>query len=605
ERIGEKIARKRTRPAIIDVKLTPGGIRDIEFLVQCLQRLHGARESSVRHRGTLLAIRRLEEHHLLSATEAERLAGAYQFLRRAEHALQFEDDRQTHALPTNPLELQFVANRILRSEDNTTAADQSALLLRELNQHLEDVQTVYERIVHAQRPLYYSYSAVAPEHEETSIPPFRAQPQAASGASLADFIEALPECGAERKLMAANSKLRSWVTQIFESAPLLAAQLKRQPELLLSLQAAIADPGRRYAFEGLAPPLNDVAGLQNLFRSEMFRIQCAGVCLPEPIFRTLDQTSALAEFVIARAYRVALDMSLTYARNHATPEKPFEEPQSEIMVVALGRLGMREFDVRSDADLLFIIPDEESRRHRFWTRVVERLLDVLSTYDGDGPTLSIDTRLRPNGREGMLVQTESKYVDYFSGKAEAWEGIAYMKARAVAGDTDRATRFLAELQQVDWRRYGQSGRSKHDLRQMRLRLQKEQGASAPLKAEYGGYYDADFILMFLRLRGAGMFFKSLNTPERIDVVEKMGHLERADAEFLLAASTHFRALDHAIRLVTGHAEGKLPAIPEQRETIASLLGRWTAKPAEAETLEADLLALQGKMHRLFERVFAE
>ncbi len=276
-----------------------------------------------------------------------------------------------------------------------------------------------------------------------------------------------------------------------------------------------------------------------------------------------------------------------------------------MMVVALGRLGMREFDIRSDADLLFIIPDDEAKRHRFWIRVVERLLDVLSSYSGAGPTLSIDTRLRPNGREGMLVQTESKYVEYFSAKAEAWEGIAYMKARAVAGDTDRATKFLVELQQVDWRRYGQSGRSRQELRQMRIRLEKEQGTIAPLKAEQGGYYDADFILMYLRLRGAGMFFKSLNTPERIDVVEKMGHLERVDAEFLLEAATHFRALDHAIRLVTGHAEGKLPASKEQRETIAALVSRWTGTRAKAETLETDLQALQDKMHRLFERVFAE
>ena len=84
----------------------------------------------------------------------------------------------------------------------------------------------------------------------------------------------------------------------------------------------------------------------------------------------------------------------------------------------------------------------------------------------------------------MLVQTESTYVDYFASKAEAWEGIAYMKARGVAGDTDRATAFLTELQQVDWRRWGQSGRSRQDLRQMRLRLQREQ--SAAVAAESGG-----------------------------------------------------------------------------------------------------------------------
>jgi glutamate-ammonia-ligase adenylyltransferase len=335
----------------------------------------------------------------------------------------------------------------------------------------------------------------------------------------------------------------------------------------------------------------------------MFRIQTISICLPEPVFQTLDQTSAAAEFVIARAYRIALEQALAHARKHATAAKPFAEPEAEMMVVALGRLGMREFDIWSDADLLFIIPETEAPRQQFWTRVVERLLEILSAYAEGGPVLSIDTRLRPNGREGLLVQPESAYVDYFSRRAEAWEGIAYMKARAVAGDTERATEFLTELQQVDWRRYGQGGRSKIALREMRQRLEKEQGSHAPLKAAQGSYYDADFILMYLRLRGAGMFFKSLNTPERIDILEKMGHLERADAEFLLEATTHFRALDHALRLVAGHAEGKIPAASEQRRKIAELMNRWTAPLSTPENLESRLAELQARMHRLFENVF--
>ena len=202
-----------------------------------------------------------------------------------------------------------------------------------------------------------------------------------------------------------------------------------------------------------------------------------------------------------------------------------------------------------------------------------------------------------------MVQTESKYVEYFANRAEAWEGIAYMKARAVAGETDRATKFLTELQQVDWRRYGQGGRSKHSLLQMRQRLEREQAGKAPLKAAQGGYYDADFILMYLRLKGAGMFFKSLNTPERIDVVEKMGHLERADAEFLLEAATHFRALDHALRLVVGHAEGRIPSSLEEQQMVAELMKRWTVHRSQADALQSDLVSLQNRMHRLFETIF--
>src|SRR5256714_12753361 len=100
---------------------------------------------------------------------------------------------------------------------------------------------------------------------------------------------------------------------------------------------------------------------------------------------------------------------------------------------------------------------------------------------------------------------------------------------------------------------------------MRARLEKEQGSHNPLKAGIGGYYDIDFTLMYLRLKGAGIFFKVLNTPERIDVIEKMGPLEREDADFLRDAATFFRSLDHGQRVSTGHAAGNLPAGQAQHE----------------------------------------
>ncbi len=632
ERISEKLARKRLKKDGLDVKLARGGIRDIEFLVQCLQRLHGGREAWVRHGGTLLALSRLHDANLLASTEYSRLCEAYEFLRRLEHRLQFEDDRQTHTLPPHAADLERIARRMPGAPERASGAvSASAQLLQTLNQHLENVQGLYESIVHAQRPLYYTPSSEASSMTDVAAkasneptraglsdqlldgcrhvaPRFaerlRARGFYGSERALAGFLEKALQDPASLALLDEHPAVGDWAAQIFELSPYLSEQLMRHPELLKDLQRVAADPEHRPAFEAAAPPLNDTDGLRRFFKREMFRILAVSVCVPEAVFQTLDRTSSLAEFVIARAYRSAREQSIAHARAHSTPEKPFEEPQSEMMVIALGRLGMREFDLASDADVLFILPDSEAPRQRFWTRVTEHLIEILTAYTGDGPILSIDTRLRPNGREGMLVQTESKYVEYFSNKAEAWEGIAYMKARSVAGDAERATKFLTELQQVDWRRYGQGGRSKQDLRQMRLRLQREQGAVTPLKAAEGGYYDADFILMYLRLKGAGLFFKSLNTPERIDIVEKMGHLERADAEFLLQAATFFRALDHAARLVTGRAEEKLPTSLAEREMVAELVRRWTKEHPSAAMLETELDTLRSKMRRLFERIFA-
>jgi glutamate-ammonia-ligase adenylyltransferase len=198
------------------------------------------------------------------------------------------------------------------------------------------------------------------------------------------------------------------------------------------------------------------------------------------------------------------------------------------------------------------------------------------------------------------VQTERAFRDYFERTAEAWEGMAYMKAHAVAGDLEAATEFLNDLQEIDWRRYGQSGRSRGDLRKMRLRLEKELGGPNSLKAGLGGYYDIDFVLMYLRLKSAGIFFKQLNTPRRIDVVEKMGHLERADASFLREAGTFYRAVDHGLRLIHGHAEGSLPKSQLELETLAELVGRWREGSG---TLVEEWEVMRGKTREVFDRLF--
>lgn len=606
-RIAEKLASKRLNNEL-DVKVTRGGIRDIEFLVQCLQRLHGGRDATLRHGGTIRALSRLLEQDLISATEHSRLAGAYEFLRHLEHRLQFDEDRQIHTLPADPVELDQLATRMPPAYGLCSEPRPGVSLLRRLNHQLEEVQSIYSRIVHAQRQL--SYGPV-----EGSLPHSVESPASAEAEASGEALESVQNLAIER-FWSAVKETPEWLAvlhgqplvsgyalEILDTSPYLSEQLIRDVSLLAEIRDVAENPSRRAAFESLAFPLNDVSGLRRFFRREMFRIQTASICISEPVFQTLDRTSALAEFMIARAYRIALERSLAQARKEPASDESLSEPSNEMMVVALGRLGMREFDIGSDADLLFIIPDEETDRHTFWTRVAEQVIDILTAYTGEPPVLSIDTRLRPNGREGPLVQSESAYTDYFAHHSEAWEGISYMKARAVAGDMERATSFLPGLQQVDWRRWGQSGRSRQDLKQMRLRLEREQGIATPLKAGRGAYYDADFALMYLRLKGAGLFFKTLNTPERIDIVEKMGHLERSDAEFLLRATTLYRAVDHGIRIRSGRADGRLPQTAAELNALAELVNRWTGVTG-ARSLERQLEETRESMRQLFDRLFA-
>jgi glutamate-ammonia-ligase adenylyltransferase len=386
-------------------------------------------------------------------------------------------------------------------------------------------------------------------------------------------------------LLDRDSTLAGHVLDIFETSPYLSEQLVRTPDLLAEF-ALFRTPLNP------PPPDADPPALRRYFRREMFRLQAESICLARPVFDTLERASQLGEEILAAAYRIA-----------AGPDTP---PQ--MMVIALGRLGMREFDLGSDADLVFALPQaapnsSEDELPR-WSRIAERLIEILSAYTGDGMMFAVDSRLRPNGRAGALVQTEAAFREYFERRAEAWEGMAYMKARAVAGNLEAATVFLHDLQQIDWRRYGQSGRSRVELRRMRLRLEREQGVAQPLKAGSGGYYDIDFILMYLRLKSAGFFFKQLSTPQRIEVIEKMGHLDHADALFLRDAATFYRALDHGLRIIFGHAEADLPKSPLHLDMLTDVIGRWTPPHLHDQPLPDKVEQIRSRTRELFDRLFA-
>ena len=598
ERLNEKLtAKKRSRGnraseieiKPIDIKLDRGGIRDIEFLVQCLQRLHGGAEPWVRHGGTLLALSRLQDKGFLSGAEYGRLAAAYQFLRHLEHRLQFADDRQVHTLPRDLATQERIARRMPQGGGS------AEWLLRETREHVAQVMEIYDRVVHSEsvaaeatvaQPSGRQVSNVVRALEQRSPALFAAMEQAHlrhGFRAFEHFLERLASDDARLERLNSDPQLAARTLDLFEHSPYFAEEMIRTPEVLDEL-GCTPDPAS-------AP--HDAVDLRRWYRRQMLRIQSQsigpeGVSVPEPIFDTLAQTSELADTVIARAYEIAVREAAAGGADG-------------LRVIALGRLGMREFDLASDADLVFVLADSAAADMQRWTRVAERIIDLLTAYTGEGMLFAVDSRLRPNGGSGPLVQTESAVKEYFASKAEAWEGITYMKSRAIgstaAGDAARADEFLHQLQAIDWRRYGQGGRSRADLRQMRLKLEKEQGASHPLKAGRGGYYDIDFLLMYLRLKSAGMFFKVLNTPERIEVLENMGHLGRDEAGFLQSAARFYRALDHGLRVLSGHAEGKLPASEAQLELLGELLGRWTAIPL------SELGEIQTRTRSMFDQVF--
>jgi glutamate-ammonia-ligase adenylyltransferase len=640
ERIHEKL--RRRAPAGLDIKLTRGGIRDIEFLVQCLQRLYGGRDPWVRHGGTLFAMHRLRDKGYLGARDFARLQSAYHFLRTLEHRLQIAHDRQVHTLPQESEALEVLAAKMGLGRGAGASAD---ILLSETRRHLGEVAEIYDRLIHGHgppdsslpetQPMFQLEMARAEELSEMSMqaelrflekraPELAARVAAATlsrGRRL--FEHFLGKVISNPELLAAvepRPQLIDLAADLFEHSPYFAEALIRNPEEIHELLEVAAftpseqqaslfaiDPSLRrrdhpeleHLIRTRAPLTDKTAWLRRFYRRQMLRIQSESLC-GAPIFSTLEQTTELADWVVAAAYQVAIHEVL----RSDSPEAPLTAPSQHPMhVVALGRLGMREFDLGSDADLVFILPDPAQQETSFWTRVAERMIDVLTSYTGEGVIFSVDTRLRPLGREGELVQTESRYKQYFDKQAGAWEAITYMKSRCLAGDVERGTAFLNELQNVDWRRYGQSGTLAALLADMRRRLEREQGLEQPLKAGRGGYYDIDFVLMYLRLRGAGIFYRSLNTPERIEVIERMGLLNRENAEFLRSAAVFYRALDHGLRLSTGRSHGSLPTAPSQVEILTELVRRWTPASLHERPLDELLAEMRRRTRDTFDQIF--
>jgi glutamate-ammonia-ligase adenylyltransferase len=587
----------------------------------------------VRHGGTLLALFRLRDKGLLSETEYSRLAAAYQFLRTLEHRLQAAQDRQIHTLPDQPEALELLARRMPPAQlgGRVSAED----LMHHLQRHLEAVREIYERVIHANLPAHYGQQQAAAA-AQAPVPPVNGGPQAPPPATVTvepaasnlvrgslsqrapGLAAALARTPLQRGLrqfeyflesilphpewlrwLDQDPVLAGYVIDLFELSPYFAEQLNRKPELIEELRQVRIKPSEHTPYGQMPPLLADPAGLRRFYSRELLRIECESICLRHPIFPTLQRTSDLADCVIATAYNMAIEQVISVQGPRSRPY----QPKGQLMVVALGRLGLQEFDLGSDADLVFVLPDQDRDEIVFWTRVAERMVDLITSYTGEGVMFAVDTRLRPNGREGPLVQSEAAFKDYFAKTAQAWEGITYMKSRGVAGNAERCTAFLTELQDVDWRRYGQGGRSKEKLRQMRQRLESELGENNPLKAGRGGYFDIDFALMYLRLKSAGIFFPVLNTPARIDVIEKMGHLDRPDAAFLMDAATFYRAVDHGMRLTSGHAEGRLPGAQAQLEMLTDLVGRWTPDHLHDQPLPLELTQIQERTREYFDRLF--
>ena len=626
--------RAKDRRTTINVKLDTGGIRDIEFLVQCLQRLYGGGDPFLRSGGTLFALTKLHEKGYISTPDHGRLSVAYLHLRTVEHRLQLQANQQTHTLPSQSGALRHLALQMYGSE----SGEQTARLIDEIQEHFNAVSAVYDRVIQSRHPQAVAGASaiqIASSAADSALEEVRH-----GGRDTADAVSRTPLALPDQL----SSRLGGWsakinlrrgerafehflnsavaqpdvidclqrhprvidcLTDLMAHSPHFAAYVARLPEDVVELVgAAEVGTAEKYQSRTVHPYIEELlnttasadeaaAGIRRFYRRQMLSIEARSVFRREPIFSTLLRSSDLAEWVIRAAYAIAI-------RDTAGDDHSGEGMQ----IVALGRLGMREFDLGSDADIVFIVPDGESSRLAHWARIANRIIDIVGRYTSDGKMFSMDPRLRPMGRDGELVQTEGHYLSYFAQKAEAWEALTYMKAKTIAGDVVEGKRFLTDLQRVAWHRFGLSDELSPLLVKMRMRLQKNQGEKQPIKSGAGGYYDIDFILMYLRLRDAGTFFESLNTLERISIIHSTGLLDDADRDALLRAATFFRALDHAIRVATG-SSSSAPSVEQwERDVFSALLGRWSPIRPDGRPLTELLDEVRESTRAIFDRIFA-
>jgi glutamate-ammonia-ligase adenylyltransferase len=582
-----------------DVKLSRGGIREIEFTVQLLQVVRGGQFPELRTRPTLDALQRLTRAGLMPTATAQALTDAYVFLRKVEHRIQYLDDQQTHLLPTRDDDLQWLAH--------TMEFDGVCPFLRTLDAHREVVAHEFDTLL----------GKPAGECRGKGCPGNSGHPP---GQDLADLLVTLPQAFAERvaawsthpRVLALRDDARLRLTRLIQRTgawleegrvtevaalrmadwmePLMRresylALLQERPgvhERLLRLLGAarwparylLAHPGvidelasqqiwsERFDAEQFERELNDrLAALQstreddeesllNLLRrahhAEVFRTLARDVEGVLTVEQVADDLSALADSVL----RVTLQWCWQRLRQRHRDEPAFA-------IIGYGKLGGKELGYGSDLDIVFVYDDEHPDAPEIYAALVRKMINWLTVRTGEGDLYEIDTALRPNGSAGLLVTRFEAYAGYQQGRgsntAWTWEHQAITRARFVLGTPVLADRFdQVRLAVITAPRdlVGLAG----EIAAMRQKVSQAHPVKTDrfdVKYSPGAMVDAEFAVQFLVLS------QSARHPELQPNVGNIALLQRAQAAGLLppgwgddaaAAYRHLRQIQHRARL---------------------------------------------------------
>jgi glutamate-ammonia-ligase adenylyltransferase len=488
-----------------NVKLGYGGIREIEFLVQGFQLLHGGRNPWVREANTLRALHRLVGQGLMADADYETLVSAYTFLRKLEHRLQILHDRQTHTLPEAPRELAILARRM--GYQPPEHPDPVITLLQEYERHTGSVRSLYDAFLRQALPrgeepaedltdplsLFFSADLPVEELRSRLAPvgfedldralrnlqairegqPFAHSPPQTQRAlarlapalvaalgevpdpdlALTTFERFITTVAARTTfvtLLAETQGLLTNLVRLFGTSEFLSATVLRHPELLDALLTP--EPAARHGRERVAADLERalaeaLAGsarldaLRRVKKAEELRIGLQDILEQTDVTTTHRALTHLAEACLEAALRMA-ERDLQDRFGMADPPG--------VAIVGMGKLGGQELGYASDLDLLFVYREEgtttgpEGISHpEYFSKLADRVTKILTSITQEGFAYRVDTRLRPGGQKGELALSLAALVTHFTRLADLWERQAYIKARPVAGDPEVGAAFLA------------------------------------------------------------------------------------------------------------------------------------------------------------------
>jgi glutamate-ammonia-ligase adenylyltransferase len=600
------------------VKLGPGGLRDVEFAVQLLQLVHGRHDPGLRSGSTLVALDRLTAAGFVGRADAAQLAQAYRFLRLVEHRLQLASERRTHTIPSGEEARRWLA-RTLGYRDGPQAG---ALERFEADRrrHAAAVRGLHEKLFY--RPLLEAFGAVPagldpegaserlaalgfanPDRAMASLraltsglsrratlmramlpvmlPWLAESPDPDGGlASLRVLAEALGDRDAFYGMVRDNPAAAELLCTVLGTSRLLGDLLARHPELL----TAMADQHRLGAARGpgeLAASATAIVarhaevaaawdGLRRFKRRELLRVAVRDLTGDLPVERVGTELSALAQACLGAGLLIAM---------REAGEGP---PPVRVAVLAMGKLGGTELSYTSDLDVLFChepVPGADPEvANRAADRVVRELLRGLSAVTPEGTCFRVDPNLRPEGRNGPLSRTLGSYLAYWDRWAQPWERQALVKVRPVAGDGELAGRFCAEAEARVYRE-PLDGATVAEIRRMKARVESERlpaGADPKLhlKLGPGGLADVEWTAQLLQLRTGGRepSVRVQGTLPALEALARTGALEPGQADWLADAYRLCQRIRNLAYLVAGRPVDSLPTDPVALERLARAMG---------------------------------